>query len=331
MGTRHIHQYVSPFVVVGRNCRITKKNIHSRNNVLSILAIFPFLTTIRRSMTYRCTLGFLFLSFFFFELCGDSAKQKIEKLWRGENSGSFEKKRKSIPLHCLQLFACRQFHLLQQKKEKEKTSFFGVPFGYHSCHMTSFIFFRFNRTLFNYSKQRPKASPTHIDIVLQMITSLANKIHKLPSITVARVNLSIHRNKSFSLPTMSERFLLYNTWMTRWNLSVGTVLTFPARLLFFFTWTKLWEPPEGTIYKLTEEKPLRPSPTESGGWGSATAAPADHFIFPVSQRKQIPKFSRLTHCCGLGRRVHTCVGFSWVRRAGYCEVSISFAWYATDL
>lgn len=117
-----------------------------------------------------------------------------------------------------------------------------------------------------------------------MITSLAHKIHKLPSITVARVNFSIHRNKSFSLPTMSElRFLLYNTWMTRWNLSVGTVLTFPARLLFFFfffTWTKLWEPPEGTTYKLTEEKPLRPSPTESGGWGSATAAPADHLISP---------------------------------------------------
>lgn len=150
-----------------------------------------------------------------------------------------------------------------------------------------------------------------------MITSLAHKIHKLPSITVARVNFSIHRNKSFSLPTMSElRFLLYNTWMTRWNLSVGTVLTFPARLLFFFFFLpgQNYEnhPRELHINSLKKSHYDHHQLKVVAGARPLLRLPTIWFP-PVSPRKQIPNFffiSRLTHCCGLGRRL-ACTHLCW--------------------
>lgn len=272
-------------------------------------------------------------------MSGDSAKQKIEKqLWEGKTPALSRRNVKVFRfIASSSLHADNSIYYNKRKRKKKKTSFFGVPFGYHSCHDVIHIF-SIQPYIIQLFKTTPKSISylCNIDIVLQMITSLAHKIHKLPSITVARVIFpSIGTNRflfTHNVRTVSSLTTIQHVndeveSFGRHGVNFSRAFTF---FFCFFTWTKLWEPPEGTIYKLTEEKPLRPSPTESGGWGSATeTAPADHFPPPFLNVNRFQTFSFPDWLTVVGWdadwRVHTCVGFSWVRRAGYCEVSISFS------
>ncbi len=78
--------------------------------------------------------------------------------------------------------------------------------------MASFIFFDSTvhyLTIQNNAQASPMYYMQHIDIVLQMITSLTHKIQSAIHHCRRTRVISIHRNKSFSLPTMSERFVFY--------------------------------------------------------------------------------------------------------------------------